>query len=211
MALLQELTNQGRVVGGHLATGTVIADQFGKGALSIQHPLSPFKRHKINGETVLKWEELVVREGVAGAISQAAAKAALPGMVGKAVGAGLGAVVRTGHTVRIDWSDGKQSVIELPEKLFTILAALLTSQQVVDENAARPELTISADDQSGLAHTIAGLASSIVQRGKQSTVSESTPQQDVVEQITKLASLHSAGILTDEEFAQKKADLLQRL
>ncbi|MGI5187636.1 SHOCT domain-containing protein [Promicromonospora sp. CA-289599] len=211
MALLQELTNQGRVVGGHLATGAVIADQFGKGALSIQHPLNPFKRHKISDETVLEWEELIVREGVTGAISQAAAKAALPGVVGKAVGAGLGAVVRTGHTIRVDWSDGKQSVIELPERLFTIFAALLRSKQVVEENAARPEPIELADAQSGVTDTIVNLASSLIQRRKQSTVSESTPQPDVVEQITKLASLHSAGILTDEEFAQKKAELLQRL
>ncbi|MER6976628.1 SHOCT domain-containing protein [Streptomyces carpinensis] len=33
----------------------------------------------------------------------------------------------------------------------------------------------------------------------------------VVEQIAKLASLHDAGILTDEEFADKKAELLERL
>ena len=211
MALLQELTNQGRVVGGHLATGAVIADPFGKGALSIQHPLNPFRRHKINGETILEWEELVVREGVAGAISQAAAKAALPGIVGKAVGAGLGAVVRTGHTVRLDWSDGKQSVIELPEKLFTIFTALLKSKQVVDENAAQPEPMEPAGAQPGVTSSIVGLASSLIQRGKQSTVGESTPQPDVVEQITKLASLHSAGILKDEELAQKKVELLQRL
>ncbi|MFI5898325.1 SHOCT domain-containing protein [Actinoplanes sp. NPDC051513] len=32
-----------------------------------------------------------------------------------------------------------------------------------------------------------------------------------VAQIAKLASLHDAGILTDEEFAKKKAELLERL
>lgn len=69
-----------------------------------------------------------------------------------------------------------------------------------------------ADSQSGVTGTIVGLASSLMQqRAKPSTVGESTPKHDVVEQITKLASLHSAGILTDEEFAQKKAELLQRL
>jgi hypothetical protein len=34
---------------------------------------------------------------------------------------------------------------------------------------------------------------------------------DVADQIRKLADLHSAGILTDEEFAKKKADLLDRM
>jgi hypothetical protein len=81
------------------------------------------------------------------------------------------------------------------------LATLLKSQRVVDEDTARPEPTESDDDQSGLAQTVVGLASSIVQRGKQSAVSESTPQRDLIEQITKLASLHSAGVLTVEEFA----------
>ncbi|MFB9333405.1 SHOCT domain-containing protein [Actinoplanes octamycinicus] len=38
-----------------------------------------------------------------------------------------------------------------------------------------------------------------------------TAQPDVVEQLTKLASLRDAGILTDEEFARKKAQLLERL
>ena len=31
------------------------------------------------------------------------------------------------------------------------------------------------------------------------------------EQIKKLADLHAAGILTDDEFATKKADLLDRM
>ncbi|XVV14368.1 SHOCT domain-containing protein [Actinoplanes sp. CA-131856] len=38
-----------------------------------------------------------------------------------------------------------------------------------------------------------------------------TPRTDVVAQIEKLASLHAAGILTDQEFAAKKAELLSRL
>jgi hypothetical protein len=33
----------------------------------------------------------------------------------------------------------------------------------------------------------------------------------VIEQIKKLAELHAAGILTDPEFASKKAELLSRL
>ena len=124
-ALLQELTNQGRVVGGHLAGGSVLSDKFSKGGLTIQHPLNPFKRHKINVETVLEWEELSTKNGIAGLFGQAAAKAALPGMVGKAVGAGFGAVVKSGHTVRVDWADGKKSIIELPEKQFMTLSVLL--------------------------------------------------------------------------------------
>jgi hypothetical protein len=55
------------------------------------------------------------------------------------------------------------------------------------------------------------LASSVIQRGKHGAPAEAAAQPDVVEQIAKLASLHDAGILTDEEFAEKKAELLKRL
>lgn len=36
-------------------------------------------------------------------------------------------------------------------------------------------------------------------------------QTDLIEQIKKLGDLHAAGILTDDEFAAKKADLLNRM
>lgn len=36
-------------------------------------------------------------------------------------------------------------------------------------------------------------------------------QSDVIEQVRKLGELRDAGVLTDEEFASKKADLLSRL
>ncbi|GAA4605381.1 hypothetical protein GCM10023107_71850 [Actinoplanes octamycinicus] len=122
------LSNQGRVVGGHLADCSVDSDHKG---LSIPHPINPFKRFKLTTETVLKWEELPSSEGLAGAVGQAAAKAALPGMLGKAVGAGLGAAMKPPRTVRVDWADGNQSVIELPEKLFLVFSVLLESRQVV--------------------------------------------------------------------------------
>lgn len=38
-----------------------------------------------------------------------------------------------------------------------------------------------------------------------------TTAPDIAEQIKKLADLHAAGILTDDEFASKKADLLDRM
>ncbi|MDN5746734.1 MAG: SHOCT domain-containing protein [Nocardioidaceae bacterium] len=36
-------------------------------------------------------------------------------------------------------------------------------------------------------------------------------QPDIADQIRKLAELHTAGVLTDEEFTAKKADLLDRM
>ena len=40
---------------------------------------------------------------------------------------------------------------------------------------------------------------------------EATGQDDVLAKIEKLAELHGRGILTDEEFSAKKAELLSRL
>ncbi|MFC8722257.1 SHOCT domain-containing protein [Kitasatospora sp. NPDC057198] len=208
MAILQTLTNQGRVVGGHLAGGSVLS---GHGGLTVQHPRNPFKRPKLTAETVLEWEELPAGESIAGAVGQVAAKTALPGRLGKAVGAGLGAAMRSGRTVRVDWADGNQSVIELPEKLFTVFSVLLEGRQVVTDASARVESSELLPAQPGVTEKILDLASSVIQRGKQAAPAETAAQPDVVEQITKLAALHEAGILTDEEFAAKKTELLKRL
>lgn len=211
MALMQELTNQGRVVGGHLVNGVVDADRF-KGGLSIQHPANPFKRSKLNAATVLEWEELITKDSVAGLMGQAAAKAALPGMLGAALGAGLGASMRYGHTVRVDWSDGNQSLLTLPEKLFLTFSVLLKDKQVVTEMASpRGSMPEPSQAQPGVTEKIVDLASSVLQRNRTSVVAEPVGATDAVEQLEKLASLRDAGILTEEEFAAKKAELLKRL
>ena len=210
MALLQELSGQGRVVGGHLSSGTVLSGgttPFSKNSdLSIQHTSNPFKRHRINAETVAAWEELDVKEGVAGSIGRAAAVAAIPGAVGKAVGAGLGAALNSGHTVRVSWVDGKQSIIELPEKQFTVLSVLLKDRQIVAELPDMPETEVP-----GVSEHIAGIASSVFSKGLTKSPSVEVPVHDVTEQIAKLAALHAQGILTDAEFSDKKAELLKRL
>lgn len=43
------------------------------------------------------------------------------------------------------------------------------------------------------------------------TNSSAPAQLDPTEQLGKLADLHKAGVLTDEEFAEKKAELLKRI
>lgn len=48
-------------------------------------------------------------------------------------------------------------------------------------------------------------------RGFSPTVEMAELTELVVGQIRKLAELHEAGILTDEEFSAKKAELLDRL
>lgn len=159
MALMQELTNSGRVVGGHLTNSTVSA---AKSDLVIQ---LAFKRQKLNSETVREWEEITTQGGVVGVFGQAAARAALPGRVGKAVGAGLGAAMHSGHTVRVDWVDGKQSLIELPEKLFMVLSVLLSDRRRITEapEGATPPPAAPA----GMTEQFMSLASSVMSRGRQ--------------------------------------------
>lgn len=215
MPLFQELSGQGRVVGGHLSGGTVLSggsSPFSKnGDLSIQHASNPFKRHKINTETVTDWEELDAGEGVTEAIGRAAATVAIPGTIGKAVGAGLGAAMNSGHTVRVTWADGKQSLIELPKKQFMVFSVLLKDCQIVTELSEKPQ-TETPSAQPGVGEKFADLAFSVLSKGKrESPTAQIVPAHDVTEQIAKLAALHAQGILTDAEFANKKAELLERL
>lgn len=215
MPLFQELSGQGRVVGGHLSSGTVLAggsSPFSKNSdLSIQHASNPFKRHKINTETVTEWEELDAKEGVTGAIGRVAATVAIPGRIGKAVGAGLGAAVNSGHTVRVTWADGKHSIIELPGKQFMVFSVLLKDRQIATELSEKPRAE-SPPAQPGVGEKFADLAFSVLSKGKrESPTAEIAPAHDVTEQIAKLAALHAQGILTDAEFANKKAELLERL
>ncbi len=215
MAILQELSGQGRVVGGHLAGGTVAsggATPFSKNSdLSISHTSNPFKRHRINAETVTEWEELDTREGVTGTMGRAAALAAIPGRLGKAVGASVGAAVNSGHTVRVAWADGKQSIIELPEKQFMVFSVLLKDRQIATELSEKPAKDLPPT-QPGVSDRIADAALSVLSKGTiGSATATDLPAQDVTEQISKLAALHAQGILTDAEFSEKKAELLKRL
>jgi hypothetical protein len=104
-------------------------------------------------------------------------------VAGVALDATLGSTARPWRTICVDWSDGKQSLIRLPGKLFTHLTVVLKDRQ-----AAAP-LTPGSDPIA--AHPV--------------------PQVDVAEQIGKLALLRDQGILTEEEFANKKGELLARL
>ncbi|WP_437047523.1 SHOCT domain-containing protein [Streptomyces sp. enrichment culture] len=110
----------------------------------------------------------------------------------------------------MNWADGKQSIIELPEKLFTIFYVLLEGQRVLTDTPAQAESSEPLPAQPGVTEKILDLASSAIQRGKHGAPAEAAAQPDVIEQIAKLASLHDAGILTDGEFAEKKAELLKR-
>ena len=110
----------------------------------------------------------------------------------------------------MNWADDNQSVLELPEKLFTIFCVLLQGQRVVTDASAQAESS-EPPPQLGVTERVLDLASSLFQRGDRGTPAVAAAQSDVVGQIEKLASLREAGIITDEEFAAKKAELLKRL
>lgn len=207
MALMGELTGQGRVVGGYLVNGTVVASKDG---LTVQMMV---KRHKLTRESVSTWEELKVEKGAAKVISSVAGTI-LPRGIGKTVGATLSASVSLGHTVKVLWVGGEQSVIELPEKLFMILKNMLAEIEVkneVDGLTGPPEVRTSLTEQ------LVDLASSVIpnrNNGEDCAVdstqgaSQSAPQPDVIEQLERLSTLRNQGVLSEDEFAILKADLL---
>ena len=184
--MFEAMVGQGKVVGGHYINGTVSTGY--KGDLVIAAGL---KRRKLTGDEVAKWEEVAAETGggaaAAGAVGKMVAGAVLPGLMGKVAGAALdatlGSTARPPRTIRVDWSDGKQSLIRLPEKLFTHLTVVLKDRQVGAPLAANPS----------------------------AVASQSPPQLDLAEQIGKLAQLRDHGALTEEEFVAKKGELLARL
>ena len=177
------MASYGTVVGGHFMNATVSTNH--KGELVLQQG---FKRRKLNTDEVAEWDEVTSgagsgASGAAGAVGKVVVGAVLPGVVGKMASAALDATInsttRPPRTVRIDWADGKQSLLKLPEQLFTHLAVLLRDRQ-----AAPPPAPIAPPP---------------------------ATQPDLIEQIAQLAILRDQGVLTEDEFAIKKAELLARL
>jgi hypothetical protein len=181
--MIEGMTGQGKVLGGHYMNSTVSTGL--KGDLVVQ---AGFKGRKLTATEVAAWEEVTAESrggsGAAAAVGKIVAGTVLPGFMGKVAGAALdatlGSTARPPRTIRVDWSDGKESLIRLPEKLFTHLTIVLKDRQV-----AAP-LTRESDP-------------------------VAVPQSDVVEQIGKLAQLRDLGALTEAEFASKKGELLARL
>ena len=132
------MASYGKVVGGHFINATISTNRKGELALQLGGAAAFKRRPTLTADTVASWEEIIseTRGGAAGAVSkvgQAVARAALPRPFGKATSAAVGSVadlVGAPHTVRVDWVDGKQSLIELPDKLFQHLAILLKDCQI---------------------------------------------------------------------------------
>ncbi|KQM83420.1 SHOCT domain-containing protein [Agromyces sp. Leaf222] len=210
----------GSVMGGAYLNSSVATATFGSD-LVVQ---TGFKGRKLTAETIQAWAEIPIeaKDGAFSAIGKAAAGVALPGRFGKAASAAVGAAFdsrKPDHHVRIDWLDGKQSLIKLPDALFTHFALVLAAHKVAVPEASVSVEAVPMEATPSLADKAFDLVSGIVQdRFPSRTQIESSsaanvavPQGDVTDQLHKLASLRDAGILSDEEFAAKKAELLARL
>ncbi|MCS5713190.1 SHOCT domain-containing protein [Herbiconiux sp. CPCC 205716] len=214
------MVGYGRVVGGDYLNAAV-STPIGS-TVVVQ---AGFKFRKLVPENVAEWDEVVPdgKGNVVSAVGKAVAGAVIPGKLGKAASAAFGATIDSigpTHVVDISWSDGKRSLIKLPDAMFKHLELVLRSQRAEPvEPAPGTDVAPPAVEKLTVTEQAFSLVSGIVRdrfpaRPAQSLVSaKPTPQVqlDVTEQLTKLASLRDAGILTDEEFTAKKAELLARL
>lgn len=216
------MVSYGRVIGGHYLNGTVSPGMGND--LVVKAGL---KWRKLSAEQVAEWEEISSssKTSKVSAVGQAVAGAALPSFVGKAASAAVGAAFdstpRPTHTVRVDWVDGKHSLIELPDNLFVHLALVLKSHQASPIEPIQAAVTAApapAAPPSVAELAITHLSGLLKDRLPRPTAEAATPpaptptvQPDVTVQLTKLAALRDSGILTEDEFAAKKAELLARI
>ncbi|MDW4572591.1 SHOCT domain-containing protein [Microbacterium sp. M3] len=208
----------GKVIGGHYLNAFV-SPIIGS-TLVVQ---APFKPRKLTSDNVATWAEVPTdsKGNPLSAVGQAVAAAAIPGRFGKAASAAVGATfdaLGPSHIVRVDWVDGKQSLIKLPDSLYKHFAVMLSARHVPDPEPAVTQEPAPQPAAPTVTDKAFDLVSGIVKDRWPSksaplagTETAAAPQVDITEQLTKLASLRDAGVLTDEEFTTKKAELLARL
>lgn len=200
------MVSWGKVVGGHFINATITTNPKGQLALQVGGAAAFKRRPTLTADTVAAWEEIISETrggGAVGAVSkvgQAVARAALRGTAGKAAAAAVDSAVDsvrgTPHTVRVDWVDGKQSLIQLPDRLFQHLVILLKDCQLATATpAAAAPIPASPP---GVIEQLTKFAGAVT-------------APDVTEQIAKLAELRDQGVLTEDEFSAKKAELLGRI
>jgi hypothetical protein len=211
------MVGNGSVVGGDYK-GAIVSTPMGS-TLVVQ---AGFKFRKLTPANVAEWCEVVTdgKGNPVGAVSKAVAGAVLPGRIGKAASAAVGATfdaMGSSHVVRVDWADGKRSLIKLPDGMFKHFELVLENQralpseptagQVVPDPVEKPTVTEQAFS------LVSGIISDRLPTPKKTLQGDHVPvtTPDVTELISKLASLRESGILSDEEFSAKKAELLARL
>jgi hypothetical protein len=190
----------GKVIGGQFVTATISINRKGELALTTQG----FRRTpNLTADAVSAWEEVFPeKRGAAdaiGKVGQAVSRAALPGAAGKAASAAVGSTAElvgaSQRTVRVDWTDGNQSLVRLPDSLFQHLEMVLACCRIA---STAPPAPAAAPEPPGMIGQLTKLAKTV----------RATPP-DATEQIARLAALRNEGVLSDEEFTAKKAELLR--
>jgi hypothetical protein len=178
--MFEELAGQGNVVGGHFINGTVAIGY--RGDLVVQPGL---KRRKLVAAEAAAREDITgeagTGSGAPGAVSRIVAGAVLPGLVGKVAGAALdatfGSAGRPPRTIRVDWNDGKQSLIRLPAKLLTHLTVVFADRQTVAP-ATAPAIAAADLPPAPTAHIMEQIAKlAVLQTRAQSPTRSSWPRR----------------------------------
>ncbi|MFJ3321492.1 MULTISPECIES: SHOCT domain-containing protein [unclassified Curtobacterium] len=227
------MASSGKVIGGTYVDSMVSTATFGSGIV-IQ---SGFRGRKVDLETVARWEEVTLDARgakTASAVGQAVVEAVLPRFLSRGASAAIGASIesssRPPRGVRIEWTDGKQpSLLKLPEDLFTHFELLLDERraevEVGDVEVDVAVVTTTAAAAPAAPQTLTEQAFSMVSglfRDRAKPTASATPAvneveaaspstSDLTEQLMQLAQLRDAGVLTEAEFAAKKAELLARI
>lgn len=183
---------------------------------------SGFKFRKLTPENVAEWAEVITdgKGNPLGSVSKAVAGAVLPGRFGKAASAAVGATfdaMGSSHVVRVDWADGKRSLIKLPDGMFKHLELMLENQRALTTEPSPGEVVPGPVEKPTVTEQAFSLVSGII-KDRLPTPTKTPPAAqapittpDFTEVLSKLASLRDAGILTEDEFSAKKAELLNRL
>lgn len=210
----------GRVIGGHHLNAGVTAAPIGSD-LIVQ---SGLKWRRLNEEQVSEWTDVTpaAKSGMLSGMGQAATSAMLPRFIGKGASAAVGAAFDGGFgaskTIRVDWADGKRSLIKLPEKMYKHLEIALENRRgeaptkTVEELPA-PSAPAQPDWENTAAEHAFSLAKGMLDHHKATRLAKSAKadKEDVTEQLVKLASLRNGGVITEEEFVAKKTELLSRM
>ncbi|QHK18517.1 hypothetical protein GU243_00510 [Pseudarthrobacter psychrotolerans] len=211
------MAGYGRVVGGDYK-GATVSTPVGS-TLVVQAGL---KFRKLTPQNVAEWHEVVTdgKGNPVGAVSKAVAGAVLPGQIGKAASVAIGATfdaMGSSHVVRIDWADGKRSLIKLPDGMFKHLELVLENHRALPTEPSLDQVVPAPVEKPTVTEQAFSLVSGII-KDRLPTPTKTPPADqapvttpDVTELISKLAALREAGMLTDDEFSAKKAELLERL
>ncbi|MFF3038895.1 SHOCT domain-containing protein [Arthrobacter citreus] len=209
----------GRVVGGDYK-GAVVSTPIGS-TLVVQAGL---KFRKLTPQNVAEWDEVATdRKGnPVGTVSKAVAGAVLPGQIGKAASAAVGATfdaMGPSHVVQVEWTDGKRSMIKLPDGMFKHFELVLEDQRALPTGPSPVQAVPDPVEKLTVTEQAFTLVSGIIKDRLPTPAKAPAPAPDqalvvtpdVTELISRLASLREAGVITDDEFRAKKAELLARL